>query len=53
MVRMMVAQNTETAETREGVCNQPVQSIGLQKEITELEARLFLPTMCDYPENDS
>ena len=45
-VLLLVAGYTEPAETVQRVCAYPAQIIMLQKEITDLKARHFLPPTC-------
>jgi hypothetical protein len=47
-VLMWVAQYSQPVREIQMVCNHPSQIIALQKQVTDLQTKQFLPTPCDH-----
>jgi small-conductance mechanosensitive channel len=47
-VLMRIAQYSQPVRTIQAVCNHPAQIITLQKQITDLQTKQFLPPPCDH-----
>jgi hypothetical protein len=49
-VLMRVAQHSQPIREVQMVCEHPQQIIDLQRQITDLQTKQFLPPHCDHPE---
>jgi hypothetical protein len=49
-VQMRVAQYSQPIREVQMMCNHPQQIIDLQRQITDLQTKQFLPPQCDHTE---